>query len=311
MFYKPINILLTLFSVFMIFGCKSEINSPDKLNADAIELYKFETIESDVDLLKNFGVPVIDSEGVFSIGWNEIFRPFDDDEHIKGMAFAVVFGDSIIQPNVFTNRGINMGKISIDYAGNQVRMHKMFNYRRGFAYSLFNRPFGDSDVLLEYIPHTEYTFNITGSDKFSPALITLTSPDSLIKITNLAFGSVVDTSQDLTINWSGGNPVGKVAIQIMALFNPHHGNHGHNKPFGDNEDPNLLPHPKNALVIILQNNPGTYTLTASQIQALISELNAEKLVVGVSQFDIGSVQHDEKTLHTAMRNSTSVMLKVE
>ena len=305
MIHKSINFLLGLSLIFIIFGCKSEINSPDKMNSEAIELYKFETVESDVALLKNFGVPVVEGDGVFSIGWNEVFRPFDDDSRIKGMAFAVAFGDTNTSSTVFPKHGINMGRINIDYAGNQVLMHKMYHRGRGVAYSLFNRPFGNSDILLEYLPATEYTFNISGSDKFTPTTITLTSPDSLINITNLTFGSIIDTTQDLTINWSGGNPTGKVAIQVMALFNHPRGNKGH-----DGDDPNMLPHPRNVLVVILQNNPGTYTITAAQIQRLISELNAEKLVVGVSQFDIGIVEHDGKTLHTAMRNGTSVMLRV-
>ncbi len=303
-----ISALLGLFLVFITTGCNSDVNSPDNLNSDSTELFKFETVESDIALLKDFGVPIIDGDGVFSIGWNEIFRPFNDDSHIKGMAFAVAFSDTNNDWPFFPKRGLNMGVVNIDYSGNQIQMHKMFHRGRGIAYSLFNRPFGGSDVLLEYIPNTEYTFNVSGSENFSPATITLTSPASLINITNYSFGDVIDPTQDLTINWDGGNLNGKVAIRVMAHFAPPNKIKG---PKNKNMHPGPGPHPRNAIVIVLDNNQGTYTLTADQIQSLISELNAEKIVVGVSQFDIGSFEHDGKTLHTSMRNGTSIMLNIQ
>jgi hypothetical protein len=77
------KILVFLFLVFVIAGCKSDVNSPDGLNAEAQELYKFETVESDLALLKGGGMPLPEGDAVFSIGWNEMFRPFDDDSHIK------------------------------------------------------------------------------------------------------------------------------------------------------------------------------------------------------------------------------------
>lgn len=297
-----------LFLVFILASCNSDVNSPDNLNSDSIELYKFETVESDMGLLKDFGVPIVEGDGVFSIGWNEIFRPFDDDSHIKGMAFAVALSDTNTDWPFFPKRGLNMGIINIDYSGNQVQMHKIFHRKRGVAYSLFNRPFGGSDVLLEYIPNTEYTFNVSGSESFSPATITLTSPASLINITNHSFGDVIDPTQDLTINWDGGNLNGKIAIRVMGLFPPPSKIKG---PKGKNMPPKPGPHPREAIVIVLETNPGTYTISAEQIQSLVSEMNAEKIVVEVSQFDIGGFEHDGKTLHTAMRNGASLVLGVQ
>jgi hypothetical protein len=80
-------------------------------------------------------------------------------------------------------------------------------------------------------------------------------------------------------------------------------NPGHPPPPG--------PHPGRALVKILDNNPGQFTFTAEQIQNLISEFGADKIVVDVSQFNLGEVQNDGKVLRTAMRNSSSVMLNVQ
>ena len=71
------------------------------------------------------------------------------------------------------------------------------------------------------------------------------------------------------------------------------------------------PHPGRAIVEILDSNPGQYTFTAEQIQNLISEFGADKIVLDVTQFELGEVEHDDKVLHTAMRNGTSVMLNVQ
>jgi hypothetical protein len=97
---------------------------------------------------------------------------------------------------------------------------------------------------------------------------------------------------------------------VLPHFNPNQdggmkGKHnpGHHPPPG--------PHPGRAIVEILNSNPGQFTFTAERIQNLISELGADKIVVDVSQFDLGEVEQDGKVLHTAMRNGTSVMLNVQ
>jgi len=302
-----LKILLSITLIFMIFGCKSELNQPEGFSADALELYKFDTVENDIALLKDGGMPLPEGDGVFSIGWNEIFRPFDDDSHIKGMAFAVAFGNENTGSPNFPRFGVDMGTIRIGYNGNEIQMYKMYHKRRGTAYSLFNRPFGGSDVLLEYIPNTEYTFDISGSEKFPSTKISLTSPASLINITNYNHGDVIDPKKDLTINWVGGNPNGKIAIRVMAHFKPQP--KGPKGPHGPGHNP-IGPPMEHMIVKILDNNPGQYTITAEQLQGLISEFGAEKIVVGVSQFDIKEVEHDGKILHAAMRNGTSTVLKV-
>jgi hypothetical protein len=189
-------------------------------------------------------------------------------------------------------------------------MHKMFHRRRGIAYSLFNRPFGGSDFLLEYVPDTEYTFNISGSDNFAATTIRLLSPASLINITSHSHSDIIDPTQDLTIIWDGGNPDGKIALRLMAHFKPEKGI-GINGEHRPGHPPPPGPHPGKAIVEILDNNPGQFTFTAEQLQRIISDFGADKFVVDVSQFDLGEVEQDGKVLHTAMRNGNSVMLNVQ
>jgi hypothetical protein len=52
------------------------------------------------------------------------FRPFMDSSRIKGMAFAVAFGERPTDLPHFRKFGLDMGEIFINYSGNQIEMHK-------------------------------------------------------------------------------------------------------------------------------------------------------------------------------------------
>jgi hypothetical protein len=297
-------LLVTVFvSGFLIIACNN-VNSPEDRFSGFEENSSFQTIESDLALLKDGGIPIDETDGVFSIGWNEIFRPIDDELHIRGMAFAVAFGEV----NDFHKFGINMGSVIINYGDHQTELHKKTNDRRGTMYSLFKRPFGHSDQLLEYIPDIEYEFQVTGSNAISPFSFSLTSPSALMDITSHEHGNVIDASQDLTITWEGGNADGKTAVRLMAHMRQDKGPRGKG-PKGPR--PSRHPHPDHIIFVVLDSHTGEYTFSSTQIQELLSKDDSAHLMVGVSQMDISEVEHDGKVFHTVMRNGNSVKLSVE
>jgi hypothetical protein len=303
----PMLFFAGLLASIFLFGCKSEVNSPER-NEFLSDQISFETIDNDLALLKDGGMPLDSAAGVFSIGWNEMFRPFEDSSAVKGMAFAVAFGERGTDPQHLRKYGLNMGNVFINYAGNSVEMHKRYHERRGTAYSLFERPFGycNPENLLEFIPSTEYQFEVTGSEAFAPITFSLTSPSALMDITSHTNGQVIDPTQDLTINWDGGNAEGKVAVRLMPHLRPpqgrHHGRHGEPPP----------PPPLDRVIsVILDTNTGTYTFTAQQIQEMLNGIQVDGLMAEVSQMEFGEVVHPNGTLHTAMRNGNSVMLRIE
>jgi len=301
MLKKSFALLIAVFvSGFLIIGC-ANLNNPDDRFSDFLENSSFQTIESDLALLKDGGMPIDETDGVFSIGWNEVFRPVDDELHIRGMAFAVAFGEV----NDFYWFGINMGSVFINYGDHQSELYKKTNDRRGTMYSLFKRPFGHSDELLEYIPDIDYEFQVTGSDAITPFSFSLTSPSVLMNITSHEHGNVIDPSQHLTITWEGGNADGTVAVRLMAHMFMDKGPRGKD-PKGPHH-----PHPNHIIFEILDTNTGEYTFTSAQIQELLSNVDSAHLMVGVSQMDIGEVEHNGKVFHTVMRNGNSVMLKVQ
>jgi hypothetical protein len=304
MLKKSFALIVTVFvSGFLIVAC-NDVNSPEDRFSDFEENSSFQTIESDLALLKDGGIPIDESDGVFSIGWNEVFRPIDDELHIRGMAFVVAFGDV----NDFYKFGINMGSVLINYSDHQIVLHKKTNDRRGTMYSLFKKPFGHSNQLLEYIPATDYEFQVTGSDAISAFSFSLTSPSALMDITSHEHGNVIDPSQDLTITWDGGNADGKVAVRMMAHMHKGKGPRGKG-PNGPR--PLRHPHPDHIIFKILDTNTGEYTYTSEQIQQLLSTVDSAHLMVGVSQMDVGEVEHNGKVFHSVMRNGNSVKLKVQ
>lgn len=311
MYSKTKIVFAGLLATIFLFGCKSEVNSPDRndLNSDQLA---YQTLDNDLALMKDGGMPLDSAAGVFSIGWNEIFRPFMDSSKIKGMAFAVAFGERESGLLHFRKFGLDMGNIFINYSGNQIEMYKHIHDRRGVAYSLFERPFGhcDSENMLEFIPNTDYEFEVSGSENFAPITITLTSPSALMNITSPAFGEFINPAEDLTINWEGGN-AGKVGVRLMPALRPRRGHDG--GPGGNHGGPGheTMPPMDRVIFVILDENTGTYTFTAQQIQELISGIPADGLRAEVSQMDFGEVEHENGTLRTAMRNGNSVMMRIQ
>jgi len=304
---NKIRIIFTVLSLSLFYwGCQSEVNSPDQnsLNSDQLA---YQTVDSDLALMKDGGMQLDSAAGVFSIGWNEIFRPFMDSSRIKGMAFAVAFGERQSDLPHLRKFGLDMGDITINYSANQVEMYKHIHPMRGIAYSLFERPFGqcNSENMLEFIPNTDYQFEVTGSENFAPITITLTSPAALMNITSPAFGEIINPAEDLTINWEGGNE-GKVGIRLMPAFRPHRGPGEGHPGRGD-----VHPPFDRVIFVILDENTGTYTFPAQQIQRILNGIPANGLRAEVSQMDFGEVEHQNGTLHTAMRNGNSVMMRIQ
>jgi len=308
MFKKAIFILFfTALLTTLFLSCK-EVNSPVEDFFQAEDSY--EVIGSDLSLLKEGGMDIERADGIFSIGWNEIFRPFNTNSEVMGTAFAVAFGEDAGTFPHFRRFGIDMGSVFINYSTNQIELRKHFDERRGVAYTLFKKPFGRSNEVLEFIPNENYEFEVTGSDQFSSATFTLTSPDALIDITSHNHADEINPEQDLTLTWEGGESDGKVGIRFMAHFRGHSGQIGPNGHGGPKGPPPRSPM-ETIIFVVLDTNTGEYTFTAEQVQQLLRNNGTQHIVAGISQMDFQEVEHDGKILNLVMRNGNSVMLKVK
>ncbi len=308
MFNKTIFIIFFIIVFTTLFVSCNDVNSPGEDLFQQEDSY--EVIGSDLDLLKEGGLDIEGADGVFSIGWNEIFRPFEHGSEVMGTAFAVAFGEDAGTFPHFRRVGIDMGSVFINYTSNHIEMYKHSDERRGTAYTLFKKPFGRSSDILEFIPNEDYEFEVTGSAQFFPVSFTLTSPDGLIDITSHNHADEINPTQELTLTWEGGIAGEKVAIRLMAHFRGNHGQRGpHGRP-GPKGPPPRSPM-ETIIFVVLDTNTGEYTFTAEQVQELLKNNGTQHIVVGVSQMDIQEVEHERKILHTVMRNGNSVMLKVK
>jgi len=219
----------SLVLILILAGCSpEETNTPNQNPLPTPDVSSFETIDSDLLLLKEAGMDID----------NEIFRPVHEDSETGGMVFAVAFGE----PNDIQRFGINMGSVFINYGDHQIELHKRVDDRKG--------PFGCSDQLIEFIPNEEYQFEVTGSDGFSKISFSLISPSELIDITSHNNGDDIVSGQDLTVTWEGGDPNKKVAVRLIPFFRRHIDHHDNHYPIHDH-----------IISVILDSNTGHYTFT--------------------------------------------------
>jgi hypothetical protein len=303
---KAFLIITGIFLPLLLTGC-SNSTSPNDNQQTIDQLSKSSVVESDMGVLNAEGVPMRDCDGVFALGWNELFGPIRWNDEVNGHAMAVVFGDSVHQ-RPFIRSGIDVGTIYINYDNDQIQLEKRTGPDGGVFYSLYPRFFDEGH--LDFIPGADYEFEITGSENFTPLNFTLTAPQELIKVNTPEEDSVINPANDLTLEWSGGTAEDPIAIRLMPCRPPEPPERGPRHGEGL-QPPMQIPPMGQPVFILLDHNPGTYTIASSTIQDLINQTGAEKLVCVVSQIDKNDVQHDTKDLKFVMHNGDSVLLSVQ
>ncbi len=303
---KILFIITGIFLPLLLTGC-SNSTSPNDNQQIANQLNKSSVVETDMGVLNAEGVPMRDCDGVFVLGWNELFGPIRWNDEVNGHAMAVVFGDTVHQ-RPFIRSGINVGTIYINYNNNQLQLEKRTGPDGGVFYSLYPRFFDDGH--LDFVPGAGYEFEISGSENFSPLNFTLTAPQELITVNTPEEDSVINPANDLTLEWSGGTAEDPIAIRLMPCRPPQPPERGPRHGEGMHP-PMQLPPMGDPVFILLDHNPGTYTISSSTLQNLINQTGAEKLVCVVSQVDKNDVQHESRDLKFVMHNGDSVLLNVQ
>lgn len=252
MYTKKILFVLASISFLILFyGCSKNVVAP-ATDQQSNQLTKATVVESDMGVLNNEGIPLRDCDGIFALGWNEMFGPIRWNDEINGHAMALVFGDSL-HPRPFIKNGIDVGTIYINYNGGQIQLEKRIGPEGGVFYSLYPRFFDDGH--LDFVPGADYEFEITGSIHFTPLTYTLTAPMALVHINTPAEDSIINTANDLTLQWSGGTTEDPVAIRLMPIKPPIH---PQREPHdgGGMHPPMQCPPLGDPVFILLDYNPG-------------------------------------------------------
>lgn len=286
------------------------------------------TVNSGVTSLAEDGVVLDGTKGLFSLGWQERFNPRTQTTTLVGNATAVGIGeiDTTVRP--ILRSSIDLGTVTLAYSGNQVELKKHTSPHGGVAYTLRSRPKDESTIDLDFIPNTAYEFSATGSDAFSAATISLTTPSALLDITSPAQGQVINASNDLTLVWTGGSQSTGVAIVLgpargpkggdeIGIRGPRDGNgHGVRGGQGNHQGPGG-PGPGEELemerhiVIKLETNPGTYTIPSATLQEVVSKSERRFIVCGVTQWNTATEDHDGGKIQAVHRDGARVLLKAE
>jgi hypothetical protein len=274
--------------------------------------------------MEQSGHPLQDCKALFSLGWREFFVPMLSTTETAGHAFAIAFDEPVSQrPRPFVG-GIDIGSVFINYQTTQLEMQKLVGPQGGVVYSLGHRPRPGISNVLEFVPNTDYQFEVTGSANFDPLQISLTSPPALLNISSHVMGDTIDTTQDLTLIWSGGKTGSEIAVHIHPARLRPLGSQpapgqiplpGQRPPRGGPGQAGLMPPPPplspHSIFILLDNNPGTVTIPAADLQDLVSQTQAQGIICGISQIDLVEVNHNGEVVRAVLHNGDRVGLVVQ
>lgn len=304
-------------------GATTGSTSSDPTNTLAVNV-----AESELTLLRAAGIDVGDGKGIFSIGWRQMFNPQNQTESTVGQAMAIGFDSN--RGISMRRRGVDMGSVSVNFASAHLSLQKRMTSDGRVIYTSSFGP-REAETNIEFISGGTYEFEVSGSSQFSALNTSVTAPAALINITAPARGDSLSNPNDLTLTWQGGNSGSGIVIAIAPapprppegpprgpgeFGGPPPGGDRHMGPGGGGMRPPPGDHPPmldstRAIIVKLDNNPGTYTIAASKIQDLISRTSAHGLLCTVSQMSVNDVDHDGGTVHVVFRNGDGVMVKVQ
>ena len=333
-------IVAAVFCAGILAGCSENSGSTQQILSSLDNLNSADgatsAVEYELSLINAGGINLDSSKGLFSLEWGQRGGPMHQEAGIGGRALAVGFDGSQQQGPPFLRAAVDMGTVYLNYESNHLELWKRTGPRGGISYSSFSGPMeGGMNTSIDFVGDGSYEFEVTGSDKFSAIRTSVTTPSALLKIISHSDSQIVNLANDLTLRWEGGMTNGKVLLGFAAPpphpaggFGPgqhggmgpggpgHRGGMGPGGPpgrgFGPGQGgpPNPLDSSR-AIMVRLDNNPGTYTVSAAKLRELIRNTNTARLVASVSQLVVKDVDHDGGKIRVVMRNGNRVMLRTQ
>jgi hypothetical protein len=106
------------------------------------------------------------------------------------------------------------------------------------------------------------------------------------------------------MNLGGTPPIG-------GMHNPRGGNNQGGEIGPCIGDPPLPIDSTKAIIIKLDTNPGTYTISASQLQTLVSSTNATQIHCMISQLTVNRVDHSGEVVRLVIGNNDQARLLIQ
>ncbi len=310
-------------------GCSNPNSPNDNLssNLSASIDNAFSTADENLQIMKDGGVNVDSSMGVFSISWDRVYPPNSSTPKTLGSAIAVGFDKNTPDRPPLGKGGIDLGTVYFSYGGNKIELVKHTGPDGGVVYTPDRSGQNPSDGGIQFNPGQTYSFQVSGSSGFSGINIDLTAPQSLLQITAPSSNGTVNASGDLTISWSDGGNGSGVLVCVAPFKGPQNGNghrpgpgmNGNNPPPPSGQDNGIGRPPQpgapfmnpDAIVKKLDNDPGQITIPASDLEAMINKTGAKQIVCSVSEVYVNKIAHDGGNINAVVHNSDQIILSVK
>jgi hypothetical protein len=323
---------MAVLGLLLPLGC-SESSGPDGQGQGSSVQGVLTAVSLDRAQLAVSGVTSAESKAIFSVGWKKFVGPNITEGGTIGEAYAIARSETVtasIHPT-----GLDMGTVSLAYAGGSLELKKFIAPNGGVVYGRLGRGFHDPSVMpvnIPFVPGGVYTFSATGSDAFSAGTFQVTAPASLLAISNHANGDTVSAAADLTIKWTGGSGPDSVLVRIVPHLRPEEaefregkdtlgcvGDHfGGKRPMGHRHGGFMEGGPLEAMgpefsrgIVVMIPNTGSITVSAADMTTLLGGIPASELMVGVTQVAKQEVVHDGGKATILLRNGDRVVLRVK
>jgi hypothetical protein len=315
--------------ILVVFGC-SDIAGPASQVSDASLQISASIVSQDLAQLSVASVTSDTVKGVFAIGWKQFVAPNITDAATRGEAYAVVYSDSTVSS--VHPVGIDIGTVTLTYAGGSAELTKRTSRGGRVLYETFSKGMRDSQstaVNIPFVANGVYKFAVSGSGAFTAATFDVTAPTSLLDVTNHASGDTVSKSADLSIHWSGGSVSDSVLVRIVPHLSRAQigqrdsmcmmgGRGEQGGPKGHRHGPFAMGGPLEDMgpefstgIYLMVPNTGSYTLSAADLQTLLSGTEASSVMIGVSQVVKKNVVHDGSLYTVLLRNGDRLVLRVK
>jgi hypothetical protein len=326
-------VALVAMALLGLYGC-SEVAGPKAQGSSAGTTNAASVVGQDLGQLALAQVTGETTTGVFSVGWKKFVGPDIMQEGMVGEAYAVVWPET--NSTGIHPAGLDIGTVTLSYVGGSVELAKRTRRDGSVLYETFSRGMRLDDgplVNIPFVANGTFKFSVSGSMMFTAGTFNVTAPPSLLTIVGHADHDTVSRNADLTVQWQGGSSTDSVLVRIVPHLRPaqvaergmnggfdslmeHHGDRGEPKCRREGHFAmggplqGLGPEFARGIVVTVPNN-GSYTVSAADLQALLSGTEASEIMVGVTQVVKTSVSHDSGSLSILLRNGDRIVLYAE
>ena len=330
--WRNLGIMIAVVVLLVPYGCSDSTGPQGSPSTTSNLQSMLAAVSLDRAQLSVAGVTTTATKAVFSIGWKKFVGPSAVIADSMGQAYAIALPEttsSSMRPT-----GIDMGTVTLSYAGTSVELTKHIAPDNGVIYGTMGKEghhFFMLPLMIPFIPNGVYTFTVTGSGAYSAGTFSITAPSSLLAFTGHANGDTVSAASALTLTWSGGSSSDSVLVRIVPHLRPGQAelaegrdslgcagdHHGGRRPMGHREGQFMMGGPLEGMgpefargVVVTVPNTGSYTLSAADIATLLNGTSAGELMIGVSQVVKHQVLHDSGTTSVVLRSGDRLVLRV-